>query len=34
MSYQDDVQLLSSQDAPFCGTDRLWLMPKSLFNIF
>lgn len=34
MSYQDDGKLLSSQDAPFCGTERLWFIDKPLFNIF
>lgn len=34
MSYQDYVQLLSSQDAPFCGTERLWFIGKQMFNIF
>ena len=34
MIYQDDGQLLSSQEAPFCGTKRLWFIDKPLFNIF
>lgn len=34
MSYQNDVQLLSTQDAPFYGFDRLLFILKSLFNIF
>ncbi len=34
MSYQDDVQLLSSQEAPFCGTEKQWFILKLVFNIF
>lgn len=34
MINQDDSQLLSSQEAPFCGTERLWFIDKPLFNIF
>lgn len=34
MSYQDDGKLLSSQDASFCGFERLRFILKSSFNIF
>lgn len=34
MSYHSDGLLLSSQDASFCGFERLRFILKSSFNIF